>query len=69
MKTSVIIPVKSFSKSKSRLNLSTSNVEYLCKIMLEEILQVITETKSIDDVILVSKDESAFDIGKKFNSV
>ena len=69
MKTSVIIPIKSFSKSKSRLNLSESKVEQLCKIMLEEILQVISETKSIDDVILISKDESAFDIGKKFNCV
>ena len=37
--------------------------------MLEEILQVVTETKSIDDIILVSKDESAFDIGKKFNCI
>ena len=37
--------------------------------MLDEILQVITETKSIDDTILVSKDESAFDIGKKFNCI
>ena len=67
MKTAVIIPVKSFSKSKSRLNLSPSNVEGLCKIMLDEILQVVTETKSIDDIILVSKDESAFGIGKKFD--
>ena len=69
MKTAVIIPVKSFSKSKSRLNLSTSNVEDLCKIMLDEILQVVTETKLIDDIILVSKDESAFGIGKKFNCI
>ena len=37
--------------------------------MLEEILQVITEAKSIDDVVLVSKDESAFGIGKKFNCI
>ena len=37
--------------------------------MLEEILHVVTETKSIDDTILISKDESAFDIGKKFNCI
>ena len=69
MKTSVIIPIKSISKSKTRLNLSESKVEQLCKIMLEEILQVISETKSIDDVILISKDESAFEIGRKFGCV
>ena len=34
--------------------------------MLKEILQVVSETKSIDDVLLVSKDESAFKIGKQF---
>ena len=37
--------------------------------MLEEILQVVTDTKSINDIILVSKDEAAFDIGKKFNCI
>ena len=37
--------------------------------MLEEILHVVKEAKLVDDVILVSRDESAFDIGKKFNCV
>ena len=67
MKTSVVIPIKSFSKSKSRLNLSQSDTKYLCETMLKEILHVISEAKSIDDIIIVSKDESALDIGKKFN--
>ena len=69
MKTSVVIPIKSFSKSKSRLNLSQSDTKYLCEIMLKEILHVISEAKSIDDIIIVSKDESALDIGKKFNCI
>jgi len=37
--------------------------------MLKEILHVISEAKSIDDIIIVSKDESALDIGKKFNCI
>ena len=69
MKASAIIPVKSFSKSKSRLNLPESKVQELCETMLKEILQVISETKLVDDVLLVSKDESAFKIGKKFDCV
>ena len=69
MKTAVIIPVKSFSKSKSRLNLSESKVTQLCEIMLKEMLQIISETKIINDILLVSKDESAFGIGKKFNCI
>ncbi len=69
MKTSVVIPIKSFSKSKSRLNLSQLDTKYLCETMLKEILHVISEAKSIDDIIIVSKDESALDIGKKFNCI
>lgn len=69
MKASAIIPVKSFSKSKSRLNLPESKVQELCETMLKEILQVISETKLVDDILLVSKDESAFKIGKKFDCV
>ena len=69
MKTSIIIPVKSFSKSKSRLNLPESKVKDLCEIMLKEILQITSESKLIDDIILVSKDDSAFAIGKKFRCI
>ena len=69
MKTSVVIPIKSFSKSKSRLNLSQSDTKYLCETMLKEMLHVISEARSIDDIIIVSKDESALDIGKKFDCI
>ncbi len=69
MKTAVIIPVKSFSKAKSRLNLSETKSTQLCEIMLKEILQVVSETKLINDILLVSKDESAFSIGKKFGCI
>ena len=69
MKTSVIIPVKSFSKSKSRLNLPATKKEDLCEIMLKEILEVISNAKTINDIIIVSKDESAFSIGRKFNCI
>jgi len=69
LKTSVIIPVKSFSKSKSRLNLPATKKEDLCEIMLKEILEVISNAKTINDIIIVSKDESAFSIGRKFNCI
>jgi len=69
LKNSVIIPVKSFSKSKSRLNLPIPKIQELCEVMLKEILQVVSEAKSINDIVLVSRDESAFDIGKKFNCI
>ena len=37
--------------------------------MLKEILQITSESKLIDDIILVSKDDSAFAIGKKFRCI
>jgi phospholactate guanylyltransferase (EC 2.7.7.-) len=42
LKIAAIIPVKTFSNAKTRLQLPSDKVEALCKIMLEEILQVLS---------------------------
>lgn len=67
MKIAAIIPVKSFSKAKTRLNLSSTQRDAICRIMLEEVIKTISDTKTIDKIIVVSKDEGAFKICKKFN--
>ena len=69
MKTVAIIPVKSFSKAKTRLSISSEKTVDICKIMLNEVSQTISSTNKIDNTIIVSRDESAFDIGKKFNVI
>ena len=69
MKTVAIIPVKSFSKAKRRLTISPEKTEDLCKLMLNEVLQTISTSKEIDSTIIVSRDQSAFDIGKKFGVI
>ena len=69
MKIAVIIPVKTFSKAKTRLNLSPQQVENLCKIMLEEILYTASISPQIEKIIMVTKEEKAIEIGKKFNVV
>ena len=69
MKTAAVIPVKTFSKAKSRLELSPLQTEKICEIMLEEILQTLSISPQIDKVIIVTKDEKAKEIGKKFNAV
>ncbi len=66
MKIAAIIPVKTFSKAKTRLNLSLNQREDLCRIMLEEVVGIISNTKNIDKIIVVSKDEEAFKLTKKF---
>jgi len=69
LRTGAIVPVKTFSKAKTRLNLSYEKTEDLCKIMLEEVLQTISQSDVIEKITVVSKDESVFKIGKKFNVV
>ncbi len=69
MKIAAIIPVKTFSKAKTRLNLSPQQVEDLCKIMLEEILHTVSISPQIEKIIMVTKEEKAIEIGKKFNVV
>lgn len=69
MKTVAIIPVKSFSKAKTRLTISSEKTVDICKLMLGEVLQTISATKKIDNTIIVSHDQSAFDIGKKFGVI
>jgi 2-phospho-L-lactate guanylyltransferase len=69
LKIAAIIPVKTFSKAKTRLDLSPQQVEKLCKVMLEEILQTLSISPQIEKIIMVTKEEKAIEIGKKFNTV
>lgn len=69
MHVAAIIPVKRFSKAKTRLGLDQEKTERLCSLMLDEVLATISKSKKISKIILVSKDESALEIGKKYNAV
>jgi len=69
LKIATIIPVKTFSIAKTRLDLSPDQIEDLCKVMLEEILHVISISPQIEKSILVTKEEKAIEIGKKFNTI
>ena len=68
MKIAAIIPVKTFSKAKTRLDLSPQQVEELCKVMLEEILHTVSISPQIEKIIIVTKEKKAIEIGKKFNA-
>ncbi len=69
MKIAAIIPVKTFANAKTRLDLSHQQVEKLCEVMLEEILHVLSISPQIEKTILVTREEIAIAIGKKFNTV
>jgi 2-phospho-L-lactate/phosphoenolpyruvate guanylyltransferase len=68
LKIAAIIPVKTFSNAKTRLRLPKEKVEELCKLMLEEILQILSISPKIDKIILITKEEKAIEIGEKFNA-
>jgi len=65
LKVAAIIPVKTFSKAKSRLDLPQEKTEELCRVMLNEVLSAISKSQ-ISKTILVSKDEQALSIGKRY---
>ena len=68
MKIAAIIPVKTFSNAKTRLDLSPNKKEKLCEIMLEEILHTISISPQIEKIVIVTKEEKAIRIGEKFNA-
>jgi len=69
LKTAAIIPVKTFSKAKTRLGLPPNQIEKICEIMLEEILQTLSISPQIDKIIIVTKDKKALDISEKVDAV
>lgn len=68
LRIGAIIPVKTFSRAKTRLNLSPEKTEKICEAMLESVLQNVTCTDLVEKTVLVSKDEKALHIGKKFGA-
>jgi len=64
-----IIPVKTFSRAKTRLNLSKDKTAQICELMLESVLQTVSNTSLVEKIVLVSKDENALSIGKKFGAI
>ena len=67
MKTSVIIPVKSFQKSKTRLHLSKEKTIEICRLLLEEVIKTVSESKLIHEIIIVTNEEKILDIIEKYN--
>ena len=68
MKVAAIIPVKTFAKAKTRLQLPQKAKDDLCKLMFEEVLKTVIDS-DIDTVIVVSKDKDAIEIGKSYDVI
>ncbi len=68
MKIAAIIPVKTFSKAKTRLSLPQKAKDELCKLMFEEVLKTIVDS-DIDSIVVVTKDKDAIEIGKSYDVI
>jgi len=69
LRIGAVIPVKTFSKAKTRLNLSPEKTEQICKIMLESVLNTVSQSVIIEKIVVVSKDETALNMGKRFGAI
>ena len=67
MKTSVIIPVKSFQKSKTRLHLSEEKTIELCRLLLREVIKTVFKSGLIDKTIVVSNEDKISDIIEEYD--
>ena len=67
MKTSIIIPVKTFQRSKTRLQLSEDKTNKLCRLLLEEVIKTSLESKLIDKIVVVTSEEQISDIIEKYD--
>ena len=63
-----IVPVKTFSRAKTRLNLPAEKKENLCRIMLESVLGAISQSGLVEKTVIVSKDETALAMGKRLGT-
>ncbi len=69
LRIGAIVPVKTFSRAKTRLNLSPEKTERVCSTMLESVLSTLSQSEVIEKTVIVSKDETALGIGKKFGVI
>jgi len=67
LKTSVIIPVKSFQKSKTRLQLSEEKTIELCRLLLREVIKTVSKSGLIDKTIVVSNEDKISDIIEEYD--
>ena len=67
MKIAAIVPVKTFSNAKTRLRLPQQKIEELCMVMLEEIIRVLRVSPHIEEVVLVTREQKAIELGGMHN--
>jgi 2-phospho-L-lactate guanylyltransferase len=70
MNTTAVIPIKQLNDAKKRLEnyLSVSQRRGLCQVMFEDVLEAVTTCDRIDDVVVVTNDESVASIASSYSA-
>jgi len=69
LRTAAIIPVKTFSRAKSRLDLPEKVKRSLCEMMLGELLGTLSLSPLVEQTIVVTGDPTAVKIADGFKAV
>jgi len=69
LRIAAIIPVKTFSRAKSRLDLPEKAKSSLCQMMLEELLGTLSLSPPVEQAIVVTGDPTAAEIAGRFGAV
>ena len=64
MRVSVIIPVKTYSQAKTRLDVAPRLREDLCHMMLEEILHTLEASPLVHEIVMVTQEARAQELGR-----
>ena len=59
--------MKTFQKSKTRLQLSQERTKELCRLLLNEVIKTVYESGLIDKIIIVTNENQISDIIKKYD--
>ena len=59
MRAAAIVPVKSFSRAKTRLGIPAPRREELCRVMLEAVLRAAASSRSVSETVVATADPEA----------
>lgn len=68
MRVSVIVPVKAYSKAKTRLDVPPRVREEICHIMLREVLHTLAESPLVHETVMVTREDRARSLGEEMGA-
>lgn len=69
MKTAVILPVKRYSRAKTRLDIHPDIRGAICHIMLEEMVHTLDRSPYISEIVMVTQEPQARAIGEEVGCI